>query len=277
MVLEVGEEVLLDVALVVLHRRGGQILGLVPAARVLAERLLPQCGVAPVAASVLVLGLARRALGLALGGELDRLAMLVDYREVLTGSGFVSGTPVASALLRETQVRFLPLRYGVLRGGVEFGSVGSARRPGAQAAGRRSQLGCTGTSSRYRGRGTRCWRPRGHGRSLLVEADDLREMGGGEAVGAAHPSKGDLATSGPVLDPPGRAAEHGGDLVGAVKAGQRYVGAWLLSHARSPPSRYGGGRATGQGEWPLGARRFLLWRSSADTDTPVLVVQVRAR
>lgn len=42
LVLEDGEQVLLDVASVVLHRGRSQVLGLVPAARVLGEGLLPQ-------------------------------------------------------------------------------------------------------------------------------------------------------------------------------------------------------------------------------------------
>src|SRR5207302_761376 len=48
LVLELGQQVFLDVAAVVLHGRGSQVLSLVPAVRVLAEGLLAQRRVAPV-------------------------------------------------------------------------------------------------------------------------------------------------------------------------------------------------------------------------------------
>lgn len=115
LVLELGEQVLFDVALVVLHGRGGQVLGLVPAVRVLAEGLLAEGRVAPVAATVLVLGLGRCPLGLALGDEPDRLAVLIDDRVVLAGRDLVPAAPVVSALLRETQVPLSPLGCPRLR------------------------------------------------------------------------------------------------------------------------------------------------------------------
>lgn len=73
------------------------------------------------------------------------------------------------------------------------------------------------------GLGERLGRPcdclRRLGRSLLVEADDLGEVLGGEAVGAANPGVRYQAPSRSVLDPPGRAAEGVGDLLRAVEAG----------------------------------------------------------
>lgn len=59
--------------------------------------------------------------------------------------------------------------------------------------------------------------PRGR---LFVDADDLGEVSGGEAVCATDPRVRYQAPARPVLDPPDRAAERLGDLLGAVEAGQ---------------------------------------------------------
>lgn len=141
LVLEVGEQVLLDVALVVLHRRGGQVLGGVPAARVLAEGLQAERRVTPVAAPVHVLGLASGALGFALGRELDRLAVLVDDREVFAGLGLVPAAPVVSTLLRETHVPSPSPRLAGRRSRSGSGGLGEAagRRAGTWAQQRASR------------------------------------------------------------------------------------------------------------------------------------------
>lgn len=60
----------------------------------------------------------------------------------------------------------------------------------------------------------------GSDRALFVEADDLGEVFGGEAVGAADAGVRNEAASGTILHPPGGTAEGFGDLLGAVKAGQ---------------------------------------------------------
>src|SRR5690606_37001168 len=197
LVLELGEQVLLDVALVVLHGRGRQVLGLVPAVRVLAEGLLTEGRVAPVAATVLVLGLGRCPLGLALSGEPDRLAVLVDDRVVLAGRDLVPAAPVASALLRETQVPLSPSSLSSATADA-IGSRDSAvlllstRRAGPQTGRRRNDRAARLPGAGLRtGLGERLGHPcdclRRLGRPLLVEADDLGEVLGGEAVGAADP------------------------------------------------------------------------------------------
>src|SRR5690606_25472456 len=222
--------------------------------------------VAPVAATVLVLGLGRCPLGLALGGEPDRLAVLVDDRVVLAGRDLVPTTPVVSALLRETQVPLSPSWLSSFTAdsiGSRDGAVLllSTRRAGPQASrrshGRAATLRGVGLRT---GLGERLGRPRGClrrlDRPLLVEADDLGEMLGGEAVAAAHPGVRYQAPSRSVLGPPGRAAEGVGDLLGAVEAGRRGVG-------RPVEDGRGRGSVQGGGSWSRGRGRMrgrLRWR-----------------
>jgi hypothetical protein len=54
-----------------------------------------------------------------------------------------------------------------------------------------------------------------------VHADDLREVIAGEAIGAADPGEGDQPPAGTVLDPPGGAAEHSGNVLGEKEARRR--------------------------------------------------------
>lgn len=65
----------------------------------------------------------------------------------------------------------------------------------------------------------RSW-PAGWAGPLLVEADDLRKMLGGAAIGTVDSGVRYPALTRSALDPPGRAVE-GGDLLGAVEAGWR--------------------------------------------------------
>jgi hypothetical protein len=94
-----GSRCFLDVTLVVLHGRGGQVLGLVPAVRVLAEGLLAKARVAPLTAPDSHLFGVCGLLGLALGGELDHGTCGIGNRAVLAFLDLVSAAPVAAALL----------------------------------------------------------------------------------------------------------------------------------------------------------------------------------
>ncbi|MBB1256237.1 hypothetical protein H3146_23190 [Streptomyces sp. OF3] len=56
-----------------------------------------------------------------------------------------------------------------------------------------------------------------------MEADDLGEVFGGEAIRTADAGVREETSPGAVLDPPGGAAERIGYLLGAVQAWQGYV------------------------------------------------------
>jgi hypothetical protein len=80
-----------------------------------------------------------------------------------------------------------------------------------------------------------------------VEADDLGEVFGGEAVCAADADMRNEAAPGAILDPPGRAAEGFGDLLGTVETGQGglILGAGTVAHEGR------GHRGVMQGKWVL--------------------------
>lgn len=116
--------------------------------------------------------------------------------------------------------------------------LGTARRSGPQTPRRRSRsrprrLGgtrsCSGWSCCCR-TGRRA--ADGSPRAFFVEAHDLGEVCGGEAVGAADAGVRDESASGPVLDPPGGTAEGFGDFLGTVETGQwgSALGAGKASH-----------------------------------------------
>nr|WP_232242148.1 hypothetical protein [Streptacidiphilus jeojiense] len=130
-VVELREQVLLYVAAVVLHGRGGQVLAGVPAAGVLAEGDLAAGRVVPPAAADLGFLLFSGLLGSALGTEAHGVAVLVREGAVLPGSDLVSSAPVVAALLAVSQLLLLLLRCR--RSRRPWGSGTSWSVPGSEA------------------------------------------------------------------------------------------------------------------------------------------------
>ncbi|GAA2605698.1 hypothetical protein GCM10009863_19030 [Streptomyces axinellae] len=105
-------------------------------------------------------------------------------------------------------------------------------------------------------------------RALFVEADDLGEVRGGEAVGAADAGVRDESASGPVFDPPGGTAKGFGDFLGAVETGQggsalgdrkaSYEGRGMSEWCKKGGSLLGGS-VLGQRRWA----GLVTWRSAS--------------